>query len=211
MQKLGLVLALVLFGCGKDEPIEDGSTGVGSGDGGDEGGDDGGEYDCESDDECSSWEICESQECVDGDRNNSLDEAEGILWDDATSGYINPADDVDYYTFTAEGGEYIRVSVTNDSEEGDTVLVLRNPSGKTHAVVDNHPTGGSVSTYDSVMYAYLDEAGTWSLSIEDVGSYSGSVAYAREKRALMILISVAVVLFPFLALNLAAFRRLVSV
>lgn len=166
-------LGLLLGSCSKDAPIDDG-TGTTDGGGGDDGGSDGdGVIDCEEDGECSAWEICELSECVDGDRNNSVDEAEGLLWDDAAAGYINPADDVDYFTFTAEGGEYIRIDVQHESEEGDTVIVLRNPAGKVHSFVDNHPTGGSVSTYDSVMYTYLDEAGTWSVSVEDVGSYYG--------------------------------------
>jgi len=179
MRKLGFVTGLCALavslgtsGCKGDDPIMDG-TGGGDDGGGDDGGDDG-DAGCLSDDDCASYEICEAEECIDGDRNNSVDEAETVLWDDSVSGTINPSGDVDYFTFTADGGEYVRIESAHEDDNGDTVLVLRGPSGKVHASADEHATGGGVTDYDSMLYAYLDEAGDYTISIEDVSTYYGS-------------------------------------
>src|SRR5678815_1317390 len=96
-----LCLGLLLTACVKDKPIEDSRPD------GDDGGDDGGTSDCADDGECSPWQICEAGDCLDGDRNNATDEAEPLLWEGAAEGYINPENDVDFYSFTADGGEYI--------------------------------------------------------------------------------------------------------
>ena len=141
---------------------------------------------CQSDDDCSNWQICEDGVCVDGDRNNSVDEAESLLWEDPVTGYINPAEDVDYYTFTAEGGEYIRASTTTEEEEEDskvewdTVLVIRDTSGKILAYSDDYPTGSTVGGYDSIVYAYIAEAGEYTISVEDVGSWDGAEGYGSS-------------------------------
>ena len=78
---------------------------------------------CSTDNDCAQGLICENTECIDGDRNNALEEAESLLWEASKSGIINPAGDVDYYTFNAEGGEYIRV-YTVSGEDDDTVAVV---------------------------------------------------------------------------------------
>ena len=154
---------LLLFGCSKDKPTPT--------DGGDGGAGEGGTTSCVSDGDCHAWQICEAQVCEDGDRNNTVEEAQPILWDEAVEGWLNPAGDRDFYSFTAEGGEFVRINTTHDFAEGNTVLVLRNAAGEVHAWVDDYPTGTAVSTSDSLLYAWLPEGGSWTISVEDAGSY----------------------------------------
>ena len=159
-------LALLFFACNQDKPIEPnnptdtGTTPPQEG--------------CSQDDDCGQGLICEAQECVAGDRNNALDEAESILWESSISGTINPENDVDYYTFYAEGGEYLRLYTTTDFEEDDTVVVLRDPNGKVITWSDDYPTGSAISSKDSVLFAFLAEEGTHVISVEDYGSYFGN-------------------------------------
>ncbi|MCK6519577.1 hypothetical protein L6R46_31510, partial [Myxococcota bacterium] len=131
---------------------------------------------CAEDPDCAAWEICdEDLTCVGGDRNNGIDEAESILWDGPEEGYLSADGDQDFYTFTAEGGEFIRVTTENigGSETMDTVVSLYSPSGKLHAQEDNHPAG-RVNTYDTVLFAYLPDAGAWTLVVEDLNGDSGT-------------------------------------
>lgn len=130
---------------------------------------------CEDDDDCGSGTICEIVEgeadCVDGDRNNDPDSAESILWEDTADGVINPAGDVDYYQFTARGGEYIRITTTSDFGDADTVVTLRDPTGQVLTWSDDFPTGSQVSSLDSVIYAHLPYAGDYLISVEDYYAY----------------------------------------
>lgn len=123
---------------------------------------------CAEDGECAAWEICEAEECVDGDRNNALAEATALLWETPVGGYLQTEGDLDYYSFTAEGGEFIRVTTEPlGSEDQNTLVSLFSPAGKLHAREDEHPAG-DVNTYDTVLYAYLPTAGTWTLMVQDV-------------------------------------------
>lgn len=131
---------------------------------------------CEVDLDCNDYQICESNACENGDRNNSPEEAEALLWEDPTIGYINPAEDEDFYSFTGGAGEYIRITTTHDFDEGNTVLTLRSPSGQVVAWSDDYPTGSVVSTYDSALYAYLVEDGDYLITVEDASTYYGTEA-----------------------------------
>jgi len=163
-----LLLLTLLSACG------DKQVGLDSGDTEDTDTTDGPE--CGQDDNCNDWEICEAEVCVDGDRNNAADEAESLIWDDGASSdrYINPAEDVDYYTISAAGGEYIRVRTISADDKGsglyDTVVTLRDPNQKIIAQVDNYPTGAAFTSSDSSLYAYLPDEGTYTVEVEDNGS-----------------------------------------
>lgn len=125
---------------------------------------------CATDEECGDGEICEADACTPGDRNNSLDEAQAMVWDETVSGALEAEGDVDWYSFTAEGGEWIRARTIlpdDADDEDDTKLTLRDAAGKVVAQADDYPTGGSVSSADAVIYAYLADAGTYSLAVED--------------------------------------------
>lgn len=135
---------------------------------------------CGTDSECGDASICENTECVDGDRNNSPDEAVNMLWEDMVTEYINPAGDVDYFTFTARGGEYVKITTTSDFEDADTVVFLRDPTGQVLTWSDDFPTGSSVSGLDSVVYAYLPDAGEYLISVEDYYAFTDpSQAYGH--------------------------------
>ncbi len=130
---------------------------------------------CEGDEDCQGWEICEDGACQDGDRNNDWEEAEAVLWEETVYGWLNPENDVDYYSFSASGGEWVRVDTrptgaekgeSEANEEMDTVVSLYNPNGQLHAWEDDYPTG-PVTTYDTVLFAYLPEAGTWTVVVEN--------------------------------------------
>jgi hypothetical protein len=172
------LLTTILIGvaCNGDEAIaekEDDGGSDGSSDGGD-----GGSGACESDEACGSGQICEAGDCVDGDRNNSPEEAESLRFGDGTDGpegQINPAGDLDFYAFEADGGEYIRVSTitAGEDEEGtyDTVVSIERANGKLITVADEFATGSGVGGVDSVAFAYIDEPGTYYVVVQDVGSY----------------------------------------
>ena len=123
---------------------------------------------CLEDAQCDGFEICEIEECIVGDRDNSPDEATTLLWDNDTPGTIQEAGDVDYFTFNADGGEFVRIATaTAGSELTDTIVTLYTPSGKVHQIEDEHPVG-SVLDNDTILYAYLPEGGAWFLAVEDV-------------------------------------------
>ncbi len=169
-----MLLSLVISCGDKDSPIED-----------DGGSDDSGTVlpDCTTDTDCEDYEICEAEECLDGDRNNAADEAEELT-DSIEGQFINPAGDIDYFTFTSEGAEFVRIITVSPEEEEtdvyDTYLTLSGPDGAVVASVDNYPTGGSVSSGDSVLYAYLHEAGQYTIAVEDNGPYVGESAYGDD-------------------------------
>jgi hypothetical protein len=158
--------ALLFFACNQDKPIETNNLTDTATIPSEEG--------CTQDDDCDQGYICEVQDCIPGDRNNSLEEAESLLWESSISGIINPEEDVDYYTFNAEGGEYVRLYTITDIDEDDTVVVLRDPNGKVITWSDDYPTGSSISSKDSILFAFLAEEGTHVISVEDYGSYFGN-------------------------------------
>ncbi len=137
------------------------------------------EAECIEDGDCGFDQICESDACVEGDRNNSPEEATPILWGDTLSGVINPDGDIDYYTFEADGGEYLRAltSLVEEIEDYDTVVTIRKANGKTVTSADAYATGTSVTGEDAVAFGYLDEPGTYTIAVEDIGTASGVSGY----------------------------------
>jgi hypothetical protein len=133
---------------------------------------------CSEDGDCGGGEICEEDACVDGDRDNTADAATALLWDESAEGVLNPDDDVDWYSFEADGGEYIRVLTTvADSEDYDTVVTIRKSNGKVVTSADGYATGTTVTGEDAVAFAYLEEAGTYTIEVEDIGTASGVSGY----------------------------------
>ncbi len=174
-----LLAALLLCAC-PDDKLTSGETAL------PETGPDSEAPECSEDDTCEAWEICEDDVCVDGDRNESSDEAEPLGWEEPLSGYLNPAEDVDWFSIESDGGQFVRVSTRPTgaesgepvaSEDMDTVLILYDPSGDWVVWEDDYPTGGVVNGYDTIIYAYLAEAGTYSLAVMDA-----STAYDRDEK-----------------------------
>ena len=129
------------------------------------------EGECVIDSDCINGQICEENECLSGDRNNNVEEAVTLLWDDSVTETFSTAGDVDYFSFSTPGEEYIRLLTQTDYEDGDTVMVLRDPNGRVVTWSDDFPTGTRVTSIDSVIYAYLEEAGTYIVSVEDYNTY----------------------------------------
>lgn len=174
--RLAPLLALLLACTGDTAPGTD-KDGTG-GDGGDDSG--AGTAECTEDTDCESTQICEDNDCQDGDRNNGAGEAVAIVWDEGVAGEINPKGDSDYFSFIAEGGEFIRINsvlsedIDIEETDYDTTLTLRDSAGKVVAQVADYPTGAKVNSYDAILYAYLPTAGTYTIEVEDVGTYNDS-------------------------------------
>jgi hypothetical protein len=161
----------VLSACGdKDQGIDSDTDTVDTTDG----------LECSDDDDCDDAEICEVNECVAGDRSDSADEALTLAWDDGPSRsyYINPENDVDYFEISSAGGEYVRIRTITPEDKGsdlfDTVVTIRDANQQILARVDNYPTGATFTSSDSSVYAYLPDAGSYIIEVEDHGSVDAS-------------------------------------
>jgi hypothetical protein len=129
---------------------------------------------CTEDKDCESYEICEQDVCIVGDRNNTLDESRRLRFDEPRSGVIEPAGDIDYFQFeTLSPGQWVlleTVTQRETSEDIDTVVRLFQSNGLEHAAMDNYDLYRIVAA-DSSLVAYLPTAGTWYVSVEDVSTY----------------------------------------
>lgn len=130
---------------------------------------------CSGDDACPANQICEEQACIVGDRDNAAGEATPLETDNdgnrSGAGYIEPAGDVDWYSFTSEGNQFIRIDSSVDDEDAETdalntVVTVYDPAGVLLAQEDEHPAG-NVGTYDSVVFAWLNDPGTYTFTVED--------------------------------------------
>jgi len=138
---------------------------------------------CAEDTDCGDDEICEDGVCVQGDRDNTEGGANLLAWGVPAEGWINPAGDVDWYAIEATGGEYLRASVALDipREEFDTVLTIRGPDGATLTRADAHATGATVADVDAVAFAYLAEPGTYTFTVEDIGTATNREPYGHPE------------------------------
>jgi hypothetical protein len=130
---------------------------------------------CADDDDCASDEICADDACELGDRDNSPDEAASLFWSEPVEGQIAPAGDEDWYAVTSDGREYLVANTTDaeDDEVLDTVVSVYDTNGSLLAWEDEHPGGNIGSGYDSIVYAWLAEAGTYYVKVEDIGHFDG--------------------------------------
>ena len=170
MRTLLLSLPIVLFACSGDKDSTDTEdTGTPPP-----------PPECDNDLDCASFSICSDETCVMGDRNNSTEEAETLLWGDEATGFLQTPDDEDFYSFEAEGGEFIRITTAHigDDEDMNTILTLYSPIGKVQQEEDESGAG-SVPTYDSIINAYLPTAGTWVVRVQDVEG-GGSITAEYE-------------------------------
>lgn len=168
-------LFLSLVSCVNEKGPTNPATGKSDGDG---------SPDCVEDDQCGELEICEEQVCVEGDRDNTFEEATPIFQNQPLSGVIYPAGDVDTYVYTSLGPEWLRIETTTNGdpvENLDTVVQVFAANGAEHAVMDNFPTG-RVSTFDTVLYVFLPSAGTWYVTVEDVSTHYTSLFDESEWR-----------------------------
>lgn len=120
------------------------------------------------------------------DADNSIDAATPLMFDLDVDGVISPAGDVDWYTVTVDEPTWIRVDTVTQGDRAENldtaVRVWAPDGGGIYAFMDNYATG-TVGTYDTILYAYLDEPGTWGLTVEDVFTfYDGYESYVRGGR-----------------------------
>lgn len=169
-------LFLVVFGtaCNKDNDDDSTETGETAAP----------EPECTSEDTsaCLTYEICGEGECIVGDENNDVTEAEALLWESDAAAYLQSDDDVDYFSFTAAGGEFVRVSTEaiGTDETMNTIVTVYDPNGKVHQIEDEH-AAGSVSNYDTVLYTYLHMPGVWIIAVQDVDGYGSTTAQYNVK------------------------------
>lgn len=131
---------------------------------------------CEVDDDCLPFvEICgDAGTCEAGDRDDAFESASPLFLgdDQAKHGVLATAGDVDTYAYESPGDEWVSVRTVVDdgaAEAGlDTYLTLHRANGAIHAQIDDFPVYPfRVTGFDSVLYAYLPEAGTWYVSVQD--------------------------------------------
>ncbi|MCP4871867.1 MAG: hypothetical protein GY898_24435 [Proteobacteria bacterium] len=132
--------------------------------------------DCDADTDCSftvGLEICGDEGvCVEGDRNNSIDEAQLMEYDTSTQLYIAPAGDVDYYRFTGTQGDLFLVStLATDPETLDTVVIYYDEDGTELAFNDDFERVTSVPP-DSRLYSGVPATGTFFFSVQDRRSWA---------------------------------------
>lgn len=134
---------------------------------------------CIEDATCGDFEICEENECVMGDRDDTFEGANSVFQvqnaDDpnVSVGLIHTAGDVDHFVYQAAGPEWLRVwTQTNETDEDglDTVVSVYGANGALHHYMDETGTG-SLSSYDTLMHVYLPSAGTWYFRVEDKSTF----------------------------------------
>lgn len=131
---------------------------------------------CDADLDCRftvGLEICGDEGvCVEGDRNNSIEEAQLMEYDTSTQLYIAPAGDVDYFRFTGTQGDLFLVStLATDPETLDTVVIYYDEDGTEVAFNDDFDRVGSVPP-DSRLYSGVPATGTFFFSVQDRRSWA---------------------------------------
>jgi hypothetical protein len=141
-------------------------------------GDDDDTPECTVDDDCEALvEICEAGACEPGDRDDAFEDATPLFLgeDQAKAGVLATEGDVDTYAYESPGDEWVsvRTVVDDDAAEAglDTVVAVHRTNGAIHAEGDDFPVWPyRVTGFDSVLYVYLPEAGTWYVSVRDASS-----------------------------------------
>jgi len=129
---------------------------------------------CDADTDCRftvGLEICgEAGLCVDGDRNNSIEEAQLVNYDTSTQLYVAPAGDVDYFRFSGTQGDLFLVStIAADSDTLDTVVIYYDQEGEQLAFNDDFERVGIV---DSRLFSGVPATGTFFFSVQDRRSWA---------------------------------------
>lgn len=127
---------------------------------------------CSEDTDCDDNEICENDACEVGDRNDDPTNPSPMFYETPEAGEINPSGDLDWYSIESSGGEFIQVGLIPNDEEGDldSVVSVFDNTGHRIAWEDGY-AGGNVSTYDSLVYAWLPTAGTYLIKVEDISTF----------------------------------------
>lgn len=158
-----LLLAIALGACGKDDEVEETDDPV-----------------LPQPDETTDTSADTGGPVADSD--NDFGAATPLELDVDRDGVISPAGDVDWYSLEVDEPTWIRVDTITQGDRTynlDTGVKIWSPSGDLYAYMDNYATG-TVGTFDTVLYAYLDAPGTWGITVEDVYTfYPGYEDYIR--------------------------------
>lgn len=177
-----LLLAALLLGCPSEDVGDDDDTVVTPPDDDDD--DSYSALSCDEDTECrflSGLEICsEERVCVEGDRNNSLEEAQLLEYDGTANLVIAPAGDVDWFRFNGTAGDLVRIrAIAEDNNRLDTVLRFWDAEGTEVAFNDDFDRVGTVPP-DAWLLTGVQSTGAWYVSVEDRRSWVGDPADPPE-------------------------------
>ncbi len=143
----------------------------------DDTGDDDTAGECELDDECEGYEICEQGACVDGDRNDALDKGPLLGWGEERAGWINPAGDVDFYRLDGDQALFFRAqaTTTDGTEEGglDTVLRFHRADGTELGYNDTYDRLEHLYGTDALYLGCTPRSQAYYLSVLDHGGFVG--------------------------------------
>ena len=134
---------------------------------------------CSEDAECrfsSGLEICEDGACVQGDRNNSLDEAQLLEYDGAADLIIAPAGDIDWFRFNGTAGDLLRIATeADDTNQLDTVIRYFDAQGTEIAFNDDFDRlqGTNGVPPDSWLFTGVPSTGPWYFTVEDARGWIG--------------------------------------
>jgi len=124
-----------------------------------------GDYDCEF---ASGLEICsDSGQCIEGDRNNGIAEAQLMEMNSSVSLPLAPADDVDWFSFYGNPGDLVLLSSNaDDTDLLDTFLVFADAAGNIIAYNDDFDRVSSIAP-DSRLYTGVSTQGLWYFAVQD--------------------------------------------
>ena len=171
-------LLFSLLGCpSPEEPSEDEEEVITPPDDDDDGGPD---PDCETDYECdysSGLEICSDEGfCIQGDRNNSISEAQLIDPNSTANLVLAPAGDVDWFFFFGEPGDLVLLSAdAEDPKLLDTFIAFTDSSGQVLAFNDDFNRVASVAP-NSRLYTGVRSQGLWYFSVQDRRTWANDPA-----------------------------------
>jgi len=124
-----------------------------------------GDYDCAF---ASGLEICsDSGQCIEGDRNNSLGDAQLVEMNSSVSLPLAPAGDVDWFSFYGNPGDLVLLSANaDDTDLLDTFLVFADAEGNVVAFNDDFDRVSSIAP-NSRLYTGVAEQGLWYFAVQD--------------------------------------------
>jgi len=124
-----------------------------------------GDYDCAF---ASGLEICDTTgHCVEGDRNNSIADAQLMEMNSSASLPLAPAGDVDWFSFYGSPGDLVLMaSNADDTELLDTFLVFADGDGTVLAYNDDFDRVSSIAP-DSRLYTGVASQGLWYFAVQD--------------------------------------------
>lgn len=131
--------------------------------------------DCDGDYDCnftSGLEICSDDGfCIEGDRNNSREEAQLLEMNSTATLPLAPAGDIDWFRFSGSAGDLVLLAASaDDTDKVDTVIVFTDADGNEIAYNDDFDRVSDIAP-DSRLYTGLSETGVWYFSVQDRRSW----------------------------------------